>query len=166
MIQDELLLRENKERFVQTEDYDNMVSFVSNLKEAFAGVWLEDSERAELAETKAALAEAIAAKEALEESAKVAECATIASTMMTESQLSDMQKARVLRLVEMTNSNSTEEFKSIVEMLISEVKGGDKKDDEDEGDDNGSKEDDKEDLDEAQKREKELMAAYAKAYQG
>lgn len=126
---------QNRERFVQTEAYDNMVSLVNSLKEAFstAGIGTDNLElvselRSENAKLKAQLDEAYSSVETYE--------ATIMLTqMLQEHNLSLYQRERVMNLLQHTRPDTLSEFKTIAENIISEVKADDKTgDDEDEDD--------------------------------
>ena len=149
---------ENRERFVQTEAYDNMCQFVDQIKEAFAiaGIGTDNLDKV------AALQEQVAdLQHQLQESQDQADTATAATmlrSMISEAGLSMYQQERVHGLLKHTRPETLAEFRSIVENIISEVK--------DEDDDDDDKDDDKEDKKPGKKDVSERMQAYLQAAMG
>lgn len=146
---------ENRERFVQTEQYDNMVQFVDQIKEAFAavGIGTDNLDRVqslqeEIHELKAQLQEA-------QSSAETAQASTMLRQMVDENDLSWYQRERVLSLIKHTRPDTLSEFRVIAENIIAEVKK-----DEDEDDNN-----DKVEKKNKPKNVSERMQAYLQAAQ-
>lgn len=146
---------ENRERFVQTEQYDNMVQFVDQIKEAFAAVGIGtanldrvESLQEEIHELKAQLQEA-------QSSAETAQASTMLRQMVDENDLSLYQRERVLSLIKHTRPDTLSEFRVIAENIIAEVKK-----DEDEDDNN-----DKVEKKNKPKNVSERMQAYLQAAQ-
>lgn len=146
---------ENRERFVQTEQYDNMVQFVDQIKEAFAAVGIGtdnlgrvESLQEEIHELKAQLQEA-------QSSAETAQASTLLRQMVDENDLSWYQRERVLSLIKHTRPDTLSEFRVIAENIIAEVKK-----DEDEDDNN-----DKVEKKNKPKNVSERMQAYLQAAQ-
>lgn len=146
---------ENRERFVQTEQYDNMVQFVDQIKEAFAAVGIGtanldrvESLQEEIHELKAQLQEA-------QSSAETAQASTMLRQMIDENDLSWYQRERVLSLIKHTRPDTLSEFRVIAENIIAEVKK-----DEDEDDNN-----DKVEKKNNPKNVSERMQAYLQAAQ-
>lgn len=146
---------ENRERFVQTEQYDNMVQFVDQIKEAFAAVGIGtdnldrvESLQEEIHELKAQLQEA-------QSSAETAQASTMLRQMVDENDLSWYQRERVLSLIKHTRPDTLSEFRVIAENIIAEVKK-----DEDEDDNN-----DKVEKKNKPKNVSERMQAYLQAAQ-
>lgn len=146
---------ENRERFVQTEQYDNMVQFVDQIKEAFAAVGIGtanldrvESLQEEIHELKAQLQEA-------QSSAETAQASTMLRQMIDENDLSWYQRERVLSLIKHTRPDTLSEFRVIAENIIAEVKK-----DEDEDDNN-----DKVEKKNKPKNVSERMQAYLQAAQ-
>lgn len=124
---------ENRERFVRAEQYDNMVQFVDQIKEAFAvaGIGTDNLDKVsalqeEVATLKQQLSEA-------QDVAETAEAGNMLRAMIAEANLSLLQQDRVGALLKHTKPDNLVEFRSIVEHIISEVKKDDEGDD---GDDN------------------------------
>lgn len=146
---------ENRERFVQTEQYDNMVQFVDQIKEAFAAAGIGtdnlgrvESLQEEIHELKAQLQEA-------QSSAETAQASTMLRQMVDENDLSLYQRERVLSLIKHTRPDTLSEFRVIAENIIAEVKK-----DEDEDDNN-----DKVEKKNKPKNVSERMQAYLQAAQ-
>lgn len=146
---------ENRERFVQTEQYDNMVQFVDQIKEAFAaaGIGTANLDRVvslqeEIHELKAQLQEA-------QSSAETAQASTMLRQMVDENDLSLYQRERVLSLIKHTRPDTLSEFRVIAENIIAEVKK-----DEDDDDNN-----DKVEKKNKPKNVSERMQAYLQAAQ-
>jgi len=149
---------ENRERFVQTEQYDNMVQFVDQIKEAFAaaGIGTDNLDRVEslqeeIHELKAQLQEA-------QSSAETAQASTMLRQMIDENDLSLYQRERVLSLIKHTRPDTLSEFRVIAENIIAEVK-------KDEDDDDGDKDDNKDEKKNKPKNVSERMQAYLQVAQ-
>lgn len=134
---------ENRERFVQTEQYDNMVQFVDQIKEAFAvaGIGTDNLDKVsalqeEVATLKQQLSEA-------QDVAETAEAGNMLRAMIAEANLSLLQQDRVGALLKHTKPDNLAEFRSIVEHIISEVKKDDEGDDGDDDKDPDDKPKDK-----------------------
>lgn len=146
---------ENRERFVQTEQYDNMVQFVDQIKEAFAtaGIGTDNLDRVEslqeeIHELKAQLQES-------QSEAETAQASTLLRQMIDENDLSLYQRERVLSLIKHTRPDTLSEFRVIAENIIAEVKK-----DEDDDDNN-----DKVEKKNKPKNVSERMQAYLQAAQ-
>ena len=149
---------ENRERFVQTEQYDNMVQFVDQIKEAFAviGIGTDNLDRVE------SLQEEIQyLKAQLHESqstAETAQASTMLRQMIDENDLSLYQRERVLNLITHTRPDTLSEFRVIASNIIAEVK-------KDEDDDKYNDDDYKDEKKNKPKNVSERMQAYLQAAQ-
>ena len=155
---------ENKDRFVQTEKYDNMVQFVEQIKEAFAvaGIGTDNLEKVEslkeeIQELKTQLQEA-------KSDTETAQASSLLEKMIDENNLSMYQRERVLNLIKHTRPATLSEFKTIAEYIISEVKKDDE-DDEDDDDDNEKPPKEKEPEDKGKKSVSERMHSYLQVAQ-
>ena len=149
---------ENRERFVQTEQYDNMVQFVDQIKEAFAviGIGTDNLDRVE------SLQEEIQGLKAqLHESqstAETAQASIMLRQMIDENDLSLYQRERVLSLITHTRPDTLSEFRVIASNIIAEVK-------KDEDDDKYNDDDYKDEKKNKPKNVSERMQAYLQAAQ-
>ena len=146
---------ENRERFVQTEKYDNMVAFVDQIKEAFAvaGIGTDNLDKvSSLQEQVAHLEQQLAEAQ---DRADTAEAGNILRAMIAEANLSLLQQDRVGSLLKHTKPDNLSEFRAIAENIIAEVK---KDDDDNDGDD------DKEDKDKPKDKTKEDVSERMQRY--
>lgn len=153
---------ENRERFVQTEQYDNMVQFVDQIKEAFAAIGIGTDNLDKVASLEE---EVSTLKVQLKESQVAAENATAATMlrqMIDESDLSFLQQERVMSLIKHIRPDTLSEFRSIVENIISEVKKTEPiKDETEDEDDKEEKKESKSTTDVSERMQGYLRAAKA-----
>lgn len=147
---------ENRERFVQTEQYDNMVQFVDQIKEAFAAVGIGTANLDRVESLQEEIHELNAQLQEAQSSAETAQAATMLRQMVDENDLSLYQRERVLSLIKHTRPDTLSEFRVIAENIIAEVKK-----DEDDDDDNNDKDKKKN----KPKNVSERMQAYLQAAQ-
>lgn len=146
---------ENRERFVQTEQYDNMVQFVDQIKEAFAAVGIGTANLDRVESLQEEIHELNAQLQEAQSSAETAQASTMLRQMIDENDLSWYQRERVLSLIKHTRPDTLSEFRVIAENIIAEVKK-----DEDEDDNN-----DKVEKKNKPKNVSERMQAYLQAAQ-
>lgn len=146
---------ENRERFVQTEQYDNMVQFVDQIKEAFAAVGIGTANLDRVESLQEEIRELNAQLQEAQSSAETAQASTMLRQMIDENDLSWYQRERVLSLIKHTRPDTLSEFRVIAENIIAEVKK-----DEDEDDNN-----DKVEKKNKPKNVSERMQAYLQAAQ-
>lgn len=146
---------ENRERFVQTEQYDNMVQFVDQIKEAFAAVGIGTANLDRVESLQEEIHELNAQLQEAQSSAETAQASTMLRQMVDENDLSWYQRERVLSLIKHTRPDTLSEFRVIAENIIAEVKK-----DEDEDDNN-----DKVEKKNKPKNVSERMQAYLQAAQ-
>ena len=147
---------ENRERFVQTEAYDNMCQFVDQIKEAFAVAGIGPDNLDKVTALQEQVAELQHQLKESQDQVDTANASTMLRSMISEAGLSMYQQERVCGLLKHTRPETLDEFRSIVENIISEVK--------DEDDDD--KDDDKEDKKPGKKDVSERMQAYLQAAMG
>lgn len=151
---------ENRERFVQTEKYDNMVAFVDQIQEAFAaaGIGTDNLDKvAALQEQVAHLEQQLAEAQ---DRADTADASNMLREMIADANLSLLQQDRVGALLKHTKPDNLSEFRAIAENIIAEVK---KDDDDNDGDDD--KEDKDKPKDKAKEDVSERMQRYLQAAQ-
>ena len=149
---------ENRERFVQTEAYDNMCQFVDQIKEAFAIAGIGTDNLDKVAALQEQVTELQHQLKESQDQADTATAATMLRSMISEAGLSMYQQERVHGLLKHTRPETLAEFRSIVENIISEVK--------DEDDDDDDKDHDKEAKKPGKKDVSERMQAYLQAAMG
>lgn len=149
---------ENRERFVQTEAYDNMCQFVDQIKEAFAVAGIGTDNLDKVSALQEQVAELQHQLKESQDQVDTANASTMLRSMISEAGLSMYQQERVHGLLKHTRPETLAEFRSIVENIIAEVK--------DEDDDDGDKDDDKEDKKPGKKDVSERMQAYLQAAMG
>nr|DAR90848.1 MAG TPA: hypothetical protein [Caudoviricetes sp.] len=149
---------ENRERFVQTERYDNMVAFVDQIQEAFAvaGLGTDNLDKVSALQEQVAHLEQQLAE--AQDRADTADASNILREMIAEANLSLLQQERVGALLRHTKPDNLSEFRSIAENIIAEVK----KDEDDEADEDETKDDkDKPKDDVSERMQRYLQAAQA-----
>ena len=150
---------ENRERFVQTERYDNMVAFVDQIQEAFAvaGLGTDNLDKVSALQEQVAHLEQQLAE--AQDRADTADASNILREMIAEANLSLLQQERVGALLRHTKPDNLSEFRSIAKNIIAEVKKVDEDDEADEDETNGDKDKPKDDVSERMQRY--LQAAQA-----
>lgn len=148
----EEFVQENESRFVQTEEYENMVAFVQNIQEAFASMFGGASD--DVLALQEQVSQLQADNEQYRQEHTVNECADILKTMIAENNLSDMQSERALRLLSHTKPDTVDEFRAIAEQIIADVSvvGGDDSLPKITLDENKDNDETKEDLNESKSR--------------
>lgn len=119
---------EHKEKFVSADEYQRMTSLVESLRNAFteAGLGID------LTEAKAANAEVATLKEELAAARKQLEeasCKAYLTQALNEAALSEMQRDKLTRVLSYTSPSNLQEFKLVVDQLISEAKASNDDDD-------------------------------------
>lgn len=146
---------ENRERFVQTEAYDNMCQFVDQIKEAFAIAGIGTDNLDKVSALQEQVSELQHQLKESQDQADTATAATMLRSMISEAGLSMYQQERVHGLLKHTRPETLAEFRSIVENIISEVKD----EDDDKDDDKEDKKPGKKDKDVSERMQAYLQAA-------